>query len=287
CNRKTLAEFIQRAAGYSLTGLTVEQILFLLTGTGSNGKSTLIDVFVSILGESYAQQIKAEVLFESRHDNKDVHVADLEGIRFAAANESTKRRRLATALIKQATGGERLVGRRLYESPVRFIPQFKLWFSTNHEPRIDDTTESIWRRIRKIPFDAYFPIESADRYLSQKLYAEASGILNWLVEGCLAWQRDGLLPPTEIKTATEEYRQAEDLVGLFVHECCVVEKGTDESVGDLYDAYAEWCGKQGEEPESKREFGHALSEKGFLPDRTKLSRIRHGLRLKTYDEGDA
>src|SRR5262249_39772096 len=216
CNRESLAEFIQRAAGYSLTGLTVEQVLFLLIGTGSNGKRKLIDVLVSIVGESYAQQIKAEVLFESRHDNKDVHGADLEGIRFAAGNESTKRRRLATALIKQATGGERLVGRRLYESPVRFIPQFKLWFSTNHEPRIDDTTESIWRRIRKIPFDAYFPIESADRYLSQKLNAEASGILNWLIEGCLAWQRDGLLPPTEIQTATEEYRQAEDLVGLFV-----------------------------------------------------------------------
>ena len=284
--RPALADFLQRAAGYSLTGLTDAQVFFLLTGGGGNGKSTLVNLLVEILGPSYAQQIKAEVLLESKFENKDVHLAELDGIRLATAAESDAHRRLSTSLIKQTTSGEMLVGRRLYESPIRFKPQFKLWFSTNHEPQINDSTESIWRRIRKIPFDAYFPEDIADLELPRKLTAESSGILNWMIAGCSGYLNCGLQQPEEVRQATAEYRQNEDLLGGFIAERCVFDQHGCETLSALYDAYQEWCANNNEEPLSKRQFGQALSEKGILPDRTNAARIRRGLRLRSLGDGD-
>ena len=150
-----LAQFLQRAVGYSLTGTTTEQCFFLLFGTSSNGKSTFINTILELMGD-YGCQVKTEVLLESRYEQKDYHLAELCGKRFVAACESNMRRQLAASLLKQATGSDLLIARRPFEKPFNFRPQFKLWLSTNARPRVDDPSDAMWRRIHAIPFGAKF-----------------------------------------------------------------------------------------------------------------------------------
>ncbi|MDH3444434.1 MAG: phage/plasmid primase, P4 family, partial [Deltaproteobacteria bacterium] len=284
--RPELADLIQRAAGYSMTGDTGEQCIFILHGPGGNGKSTLALTLTGVWGADYTQQIKAEILCQSRHDNSEYHIAELCGVRIALACEGEMRRRLASALIKQWTGGEPLVGRRPYELPLRFTPIAKLWFSTNHLPKIDDTTDSIWRRIYTIPIDAKFSEATGNREkgYETKLLPEASGILNWMITGCLEWQKSGLNPPDVVLARTQAYREEEDLVGNFIQEKCVIERDEWCSFAELYKGYSEWCQAGGEAPETANAFGRALSEKGFQLDKFNGIRGRNGLRLRKLTE---
>jgi putative DNA primase/helicase len=284
-NRSELTGFIQRAAGYSLTGATKEQCIFILYGPGGNGKSTLANTLSGTWGGDYTQQIKAEILCQSKTDSsRDYHIAEIHGVRVALACETELRRRLASALIKQWTGGEPLVGRRPFEMPIRFTPIAKLWFSTNHLPKIDDTTVSIWRRIYVIPFDAKFEQETREKGYEEKLLPESSGILNWMIRGCLEWQQSELMPPKIIHDKTQQYRQEEDLVENFIQDKCVM--GPDEWVAfsDLYRVYASWCETEGEAPQNATELGRALSEKGYGSSKFNDIRGRDGLRLRRVDE---
>ena len=278
--RKELAEYLQRAAGYSLTGSIKEQCLFLPVGAGGNGKTTFIEVLLATMGPDYAQQVKTEIFFESKGDTRDYHIADLVGVRLAAACEGGKRRTLAATFVKQATGGEQLIGRRPYEMPIHFRPEFKLWFSTNHQPRIDDTSEGMWRRLHPIPFEANFPEDKRIQGYEEVLLTEKSGILNWMLHGCLEWQRKGLNRPDVIKAKTKEYRQQEDVIGNFIEDCYNVDAENCIPAGELYSAYVEWCKSSGEKPETNTSFGRALSEKGFRPAIIKKQRVRLGLCTK-------
>src|SRR5262247_1689967 len=173
------------------------------------------------MGPDYARQVKTEIFFESKGETRDYHVADLAGVRLAAASEGGKRRTLAAAFVKQATGGEQLVGRRPYEMPIRFSPEFKLWFSTNHQPRVDDTSEGMWRRLHPITFNAVFPEEKRIKGYEEILLQESPGILQWMLAGCLEWQRiNGLKPATAVLEKAKEYRAQEDIVGNFISEKC-------------------------------------------------------------------
>jgi len=212
---------ISRAIHPEVSQAIQEQCFFLATGTGGNGKTTMLNTFVKVLGPDYAQQIKIEILFNSKNDNRDYHLANLHGIRLAAACESEKRRTLATAFIKQATGGENLTGRRPFEMPISFTPNFKLWFGTNYLPRIDDTTISIWRRIHSLPFEASFEGEREVKGYEEKLLEERSGIFKWMVEGCVKWKQAGkLIPPDYVRVKTKAYREDEDVIGGFIADEC-------------------------------------------------------------------
>jgi putative DNA primase/helicase len=283
--RPDLVQFIQRAAGYSMTGNTREQCIFIPHGSGGNGKSTLMVTLAGVWGTNYAQQIKAEILCQARYDNSaEYHIAELNGMRVALACETERRRTLASALIKQWTGGEPIVGRRPYEMPIRFTPIAKLWFSTNHLPKIDDTTESIWRRIYPIPFDALFKDGNRQEGYEEKLLPEASGVLNWMIEGCLAWQRQKLDAPKVVRQMARQYRAEEDLVCNFIQDECIVDPDESVAFKDLYSAYASWCKDKGELPETATSFGRALAERGFNSVRSQTTRSRKGLRLKEYAE---
>jgi putative DNA primase/helicase len=241
-----------------------------------------------VLGADYAQQIKTEILFNSKYENRDYHLAQLHGIRLAVACESEKRRTLATAFIKQATGGENLSGRRPFEMPISFPPAFKLWFGTNHLPRIDDTTISIWRRIHPLPFEASFEGEREVKGYEEKLLEERSGILRSMVDGCVKWMKAGKLnPPDVVRMKMKSYRQDEDVLGSFITDECVIGQELSGGASALYDAYEAWCKKQGEKAETPTAFGRALTEKGYTADRQRGVRVRLGLRLKTFEERQA
>jgi len=175
-----LVGYLQRAVGYSLTGRTDEQVLFLLHGSGANGKSTFLNVLLHTLG-TYAQQAAFDTFLARRGDGPRTDLARLAGARFVAANESGEGRRLDEGLVKQVTGGDRIVARRLYESEVEFTPHFSLWLASNHKPEIKGTDHAIWRRIHLVPFTVRIPEDEQDPRLLDALKAESVGILRWAV----------------------------------------------------------------------------------------------------------
>jgi putative DNA primase/helicase len=275
-----LIGFIKRAVGYSLTGKTDEQCLFVLVGNDANGKSTLIGVLQDLLGD-YAQQTPMETLMVSRSGGIGNDVARLQGARFVAATEAEAGQRIAEAKIKQLTGGDKVAARFLYAEIFEFTPQFKLWLATNRLPEASDKSEGFWRRLRLIRFNVMIPEGERDGSLPEKLKAELPGILNWAIQGCLEWQKDGLRAPASVTEATKDYRADMDVVMQFIEDCCIVDRGAEETVKALFDRYCNWCHANGEPPMVQRAFGQRLGELQFEQLRTGNARKRRGIRLKT------
>jgi putative DNA primase/helicase len=284
-DNRALVRFLQRAVGYALTGMTSEQVLFFLYGTGANGKSTFIETCRNLVGD-YAQQSDFDTFVpkESGHPRNDL--ARLAGARFVAAVEAAQGRQLAENVIKQATGGDVITARFLYHEPFEYSPQYKLFLVANHKPVIVGTDEAIWRRIRLIPFTVTIPPNERDKQLLEKLRGELPGILAWAVRGCLDWQRDGLGEPEAVWTATAEYRREMDVMADFVDECCVLGEDQTEDAGLLYEKFKEWSDQNGEGFLTQKKLGTQLRERGFESGKKRGNRCWFGLRLRHEDDND-
>jgi P4 family phage/plasmid primase-like protien len=262
-----LIDFLQKAIGYSLTGDTSEQVVFFLYGTGRNGKSTFVNTIREIFGD-YGKQTNADTFTVKRSDRINNDIAALKGARFVAATESEEGARLAESLMKQVTGGDPIAARFLYQEQFEYVPQYKIFFTTNHKPVIRGGDEGIWRRIRLIPFTVAIPLEKIDRNLPQKLRAEMPGILRWAVEGCLKWQQEGLGNPKEVQEATQGYKEEMDTLGNFIKENCVIVPSAKCVVSELYKKYTEWCEDNGEYVLSRTKFNRKIEERGFKKERS-------------------
>jgi putative DNA primase/helicase len=203
---RELIRFIQRAVGYSLTGLTTEQVMFLLWGTGQNGKSTFITTLQALFGD-YARQTAFDTFLAASKSTPGAARPDivrLRGARLISALEAPAGARLAETVVKSLTGGDIISARDLYSSGSEFRMEGKLWLAANNKPEIRGTDLAIWRRIRLVPFTVTIPEEEKDPQLADKLRAELPGILNWAVEGLAVWQREGLGVPVAVERATAE-----------------------------------------------------------------------------------
>lgn len=254
--------FVQRAVGYSLTASTGEQIMLLLYGSGNNGKSTFLEAIRAMLGD-YAQQTPAETLLRKRQGAIPNDVARLRGARFVTAVETDEGRSMAEVLVKQLTGGDTLSARFMRGEWFEFRPDCKIWLATNHKPVVRGTDDAIWRRIRLVPFTFAIPKNERDKDLTQRLCNELPGILNWALEGCSAWQKDGLGVPEGVRTATDTYRAEMDEFGAFLAECCLTGESYRTYSRNLRCAYEGWCDRNGEKPLTTRAFALRLSERGF------------------------
>ncbi len=255
-----LFSYIKRAVGYSLTGDTREHVFFFAHGSGANGKSTFTDIVQRFVGD-YGRQIQSETLMVQKGKSASNDIARLFGARAVIASETEEGARLAEVMIKQATGGDTLTARYLYCEFFEFRPQFKLWIVGNHKPAIRGTDLGIWRRVHLIPFTVTIPPEQRDKALSEKLRTELPGILNWALEGCLEWQRDGLNPPATVTAATDEYRREMDVIGAWIDERCEVNRAARTSVRDLYRDYRAWAEDNGEHVFTGNAFGRKLGER--------------------------
>jgi putative DNA primase/helicase len=184
-------------------------------------------------------------------------------MRVVASIEVEDGRRLAEALVKSLTGGDKVRARRMRQDFWQFDPTHTAFLCTNHKPEIRGTDAGIWRRIRLIPFTKPIPPAEQDKRLPEKLRAELPGILAWAVEGCLEWRRDGLKAPDEVRKATGNYRAEMDVIGAFLKDCCEEEPEHDVAAKDLYTRYKSWCDENGETTEKQRTFGSKLSERGY------------------------
>ena len=190
-------------------------------------------------------------------------LAALRGARLVTAPELEKDQYLSESLIKLATGEDEIIARFLYGEYFSYKPQFKLWMMANHKPVIRGTDDGIWRRLMLIPFKVQIPESDRDRQLINKLKAELPGILNWALQGCLEWQRDGLGIPQEVQDAVAEYRKDMDVLGRFLEERCILNPKAVTAAATIYEAYTLWAEANGEtSPLKQGAFGKALSERG-------------------------
>jgi putative DNA primase/helicase len=270
--------FVQRAAGYSMTGSVSEQCLFFCHGSGANGKSTLLEALRAVMGD-YGHQAAPDLLIAKDRDSIPTGVAALRGARFVATVEVEEGKRLAESLTKQLTGGDRINARFLYQNAFEFDMTGKIWLAANHRPGIRGTDLAIWRRVRMVPFTVSIPEEERDPELLDKLRAEAAGILAWCVAGCLEWQRAGLRPPDAVKYATEQYRMEQDTLGAFIEARCVTGRIHQVKAGDLFAAYGRWCTENGERTTTQTDFGRKLEERGYTRDKRGPYVFRLGIAL--------
>jgi putative DNA primase/helicase len=285
--RKSLVEFLKRAMGSSLTGITSDKAMFILYGPGGdNGKSTMVEVFEMILG-NYARRTPVETFLKKRDGSIPNDVARLKGARFVWAAENDRGVRLAESLIKEMTGGDRMAARFLHGEFFEFMPTFKIWFATNHKPTIRGDA-AIWRRLKLIPFDYTIPKgRQMKRHEVMAMFqAELPGILNWAVEGCLEWQRDGLGVPEEVVNATQEYESEQDTFSMFLEEKCVRAPNARVLSLALYREYKVWAEEHGETPASHKTFASLMSERGFAKSKTMKGALYSGLGFCTEEHYD-
>jgi putative DNA primase/helicase len=261
-----LREFVQRSAGYSATGDTSEQCLFINHGGGANGKSTFQEAIADALGD-YATRTPTDMLMARRFNGVPNDVARLKGARFVTASETDEGRRLDEARIKDLTGQDTITARFMKGEWFDFPPTHKLHLSTNHKPEIRGTDNAIWRRIRLIPWSVTVPPAEQDKKLPDKLRRELAGILAWMVAGCLQWHREGLQAPEEVRKATGAYRAEMDVLAAFLCEECATVEDESTSATVLFERYKEWCEETGERAEKQRKFGERLKERGYEKQR--------------------
>jgi putative DNA primase/helicase len=213
-----------------MVGTGCEEAFVSNVGVGGNGKSKFVSALAHVLGD-YCVGVPYETLIATKFTNsgsgQSEDTARLAGARMVMASENNQQVRLDEAKIKRLTGRNTITARMMHKGFFDFIPVFTLWLESNDDPKIIGCDDGIWRRIKKVEWKAQIADSLKDKNLDSKLEAEASGILNWMLSGCMEWQRIGLDEPEAVKKATKEYRQNEDVLQQFIDECC--ERGAVET----------------------------------------------------------
>jgi len=257
-----LQGYLQRVVGYCLTGSTQEHAMFFLYGTGSNGKSVFVNTLVTILGD-YAANAPMETFMDNRTERHPTDLAGLRGARLVTATETEQGRRWNESRIKEITGGDRITARFMHKDNFTYPPTYKLVMSGNHKPAIRNVDEAMRRRMHLIPFEVTIPRDKRDRQLQDKLLKERDGILAWALSGCMHWQRTGLSPPQTVQDATSEYFEAEDAIGRWIEDRCVISSNAKSLTAELFNDWKQWADEAGEFVGSQRRFSDLLITRGI------------------------
>lgn len=258
--------FLLQAGGLSLTGDVSEQVLFFNHGKGRNGKSTFMDALSHVIGD-YAGSIPIESFLDQGRARKGGEatpdLARLPGVRFLRTSEPEKGAKLAEALIKLATGGEEMSVRFLNRGFFDFYPEFKLFISGNHKPRITGHDDGIWRRVKLVPWDVQIEQDKVDGALPEKLRAEASGIFNRMIAGLIDWRASGLTEPSEVSRATAKYREQSDQLGRFLHQCTRETADGRAKSSLLLELFNAWVVATGGREWKPAGFSDAMEQRGY------------------------
>jgi putative DNA primase/helicase len=273
-----LIAFLQQFCGYSLTGDTKEHALLFIYGGGGNGKSVFQNTIVGILND-YAATAAMDTFTASNNDKHPTDLAMLRGARMVTASETEEARAWAEARIKQMTGGDPITAHFMRCDNFTYQPQFKLLLIGNHQPSLRSVEEATRRRLNIVPFIHKPPMP--DRELEAKLRAEWPGILRWMIEGCLTWQRTRLVRPPVVLDATDEYFSEQDCVRQWIEECCETGKTTlSDTSSNLFRSWSAWATANGEKPGSNKWFSAELTSIGFKKSRRKVGRCFSGVEAK-------
>ena len=278
-----LAGWVQKAVGYSLTGITSEKAVFLLLGPTDTGKTTFLTTLKTIFAD-YSSLLQIDTLMCSRTQDSNTlaDLADLRGARFVITSETEEGQRLREAKLKRITQGMGdIKAVRKYENPITFPETHKLWIDANYAPTIRGADEAIWKRLLPIP--CKHKPNKKDRELGGKLLRESEAIASWVVAGAIRYFKEGLDRPERIEVTRDSWKSDMDFISDFISECCVETKGASVGASELYEAFHVWAKKQGHEhPITQTAFGTRLFDRGFEKGREGGTgrRTYCGLRLK-------
>jgi len=277
---KEIQNFLQRFFGYSLTGYTSEQVFVIAQGNGSNGKGTMVDTILDVMNQ-YGKTCEPDTIIQKKYGRSSSNdLADLQGARLVITSETEQNQILDEGRIKKITGQDTIKCRFLYQEFFEYIPEFKLFLMTNHEPIIESQDHSIWRRVLKVPFTVKITRENADLHLREKLISEREGILNWLVIGAVNWYDSGLQIPEIIRQSTIEYKEELNIIGDFLSMCTDNDLTSKVTSTNLYKVYVFWCKAFEYDAETQNAFSRGLTERGFKPSKIGGVRFRVGLKIK-------
>lgn len=272
-----LIAYLQRLAGYALTGSTREHMLAFFYGSGRNGKGTFLNTLTRIMGD-YAHVADMDLFTESRGDRHPTSMAALRGARLVTAQETEEGRRWAESRIKQLTGGDPITARYMRQDEFTFEPAFTLIIAGNHKPGLRNIDEAIKARLHLVPFTVTIPPEARDKDLPEKLMAEAPAILRWMIEGCLAWQETGLAAPDAVNAATAEYLEQQDTLGSWLEDCCELAGNYECKSSVLYASYRSWAERTGEFVMPQKRWIAAMETRGLSSTRKAAGVIYQGVR---------
>jgi putative DNA primase/helicase len=255
-----LIRYLQQILGYTLTGSTKEHALFFIFGPGKNGKSVFLNTASRILGD-YSKVAAMATFTASKNDRHSTELAMLDGARMVSASETEEGRSWAEATIKQLTGGDPITARFMRQDNFTFTPRFKLIIVGNHQPQLHSVDEATRRRFNIVEFKHTPP--RPDKDLEEKLAAEHGRILSWMIRGCLDWQKHGLVRPESVVRATDEYFDAQDMLGQWLGERCVTGPNCFDQPTVLYRDWCEFSKANGEDPGTSRSFFMSLPKRGF------------------------
>ena len=284
---RELIRFLQRMAGYALTGVIRDHALFFVYGPGGNGKGTFLDALRGVLG-SYAVHAPVETFMDGLYGRHPTELAMLQGARLVTASETEEGQAWAESKIKALTGGDPITARYMRQDFFTFLPTFKLVIIGNHRPVLRNVDEAVRRRLRMIPFTVRPP--DIDKALAGKLRAEYPQILRWMIDGCLDWDAEEIALPDIVRRETYEYFEDQDAIGLWLRERCEID---DRLVPDehlvrcassrLFASWAKWAASSGEKPGSNKRFSEELTRRGFRKKRSNAGVEFFGIRLKQPD----
>lgn len=286
---KQLIRFLQRIAGYALTGVVSEHALWFVYGHGGNGKGTFLNAIRAVMG-SYAVHAPAETFMDSgnRHPTE---LAMLAGARLVTASETEEGKPWAEAKIKALTGGDPVTARFVNKDFFTFDPTFKLVIIGNHRPVLCNVDDAAKRRLKIIPFK--IKPRDPDPDLADKLKAEYPAILRWMIDGCLDWQAEDMDLPKVVRTETYDYFDDQDAIKQWLSEC--TDQDTEHlpdsralrcNSGRLFASWCEWAKANGESPGTNKRLSEELVKRGFRKKRSTLGAEFVGIRVKLRTEQD-
>ena len=280
---ENLIGFLQRICGYCLTGFTHEHVFCFLYGTGRNGKGVFMNTVARILGE-YAITAPMEMFLASKHDRHPTEIARLKGARLVTAQETQKGRRWDEAKLKALTSSDRLSGHFMRQDYFDFDPTHKLVVSGNHKPSLTSVDVAIWSRLLLAPFTVEIPEAERDPDLARKLEAEHPAILRWMVDGCLEWQRDGLMVPASVRKASDDYLASQDTLEQWIEDCLDTrDPRAFTTTRVLFTSWKIWAEARNMRPDTEKGFVENLAEKGYQQHRMEYGRGFKGIALKADD----
>jgi P4 family phage/plasmid primase-like protien len=282
----SLVGYVQRVCGYMLTGSTREHAIFFFFGDGANGKSTATNTLRRMLGD-FAVAAPRGLLMGKRGEAHPTELTMLHGARLALCNEVDSGTAFDESKVKDLASDEPITARRMREDFWTFEPTHKLVISGNHKPAVRGDDEGIWRRIRLVPFAVTIPPEERDRELLDRLAAESAGILRWCVDGCLAWQREGLGEPIEVRAATDAYREEQDAIADFVARHLDLDTDGKCTRDAVLARYRTWCEFAEVRPLKPADLYERLRRRGLRDTAMRGARGFEGASLRTRDGSES
>lgn len=276
-------EYMRILAGQSLVGMQpISQSVFFLHGSGSNGKSTFIDLMLKTSGTYGALQPPSIFTLDKSSHKENYALADFEGLRTAVVEELPDSRFLNTGALKRLVGTQRINARQIYSKAREFENIATIFVSCNRLPMVNETDAGTWRRLTIVSFPYSYKKTKADLrgahdrlgdpmvlFAAQKQESTAKAFLAWRMSGAIDWAQNNKLEyniPQSVQDDNRSWNENNDLILSWVTDCLVLDKNCFITATDLYESYCDYAAARGNARISLRSFSSTWREHPYFKE---------------------